>query len=340
MNQFFYNKVFIIAEAGVNHNGCVETAKKLIDVAAESGADAVKFQTFKAENLLTEIAPKADYQLIMTKPDETQFSMIKKLELSQEMHRLLIQYCKTKNILFLSSPFDHDSVELLHHLDIPIFKIPSGEITNLPLLRQIGKIGKPVIVSTGMATIKEIQDALTILKNSGLSYSQIAILHCNTNYPATFEEVNLTAMNSMAKTFPEVFMGYSDHTAGIEIPIAAVAMGAQIIEKHFTLSKTMEGPDHQASLEPDELESMIKAIRNVEKALGNGIKKPGDKEKKNIPIVRKSIVAASTIHKGDFFDETNITVKRPGTGLSPMLWDDVIGQQSNKYFQKDELISL
>jgi len=340
MKKFFKKKVFIIAEAGVNHNGCIDTAKKMIDLAAEAGADAIKFQTFRADNLLTPMAPKADYQKRMTNPDETQYLMIKKLELSFEMHQVLSQYCLKNEILFISSPFDKDSVELLNNLAIPLFKIPSGEITNLPFLRQIGKIGKPVILSTGMATLNEIRDATAILAKNGLSYKKIALLHCTTDYPADFEEVNLKAMNTISKAFPDIYIGYSDHTPGIEVSIAAVGMGAKIIEKHFTLNKQMKGPDHKASLEPHELKTMINAIRNIEKAIGNGIKKPGNKEKKNISIVRKSIVAATTIQKGDFFCETNITAKRPGTGISPMLWDSIVGQQAKKEFQKDEPITL
>ena len=334
-----FNKVFIIAEAGVNHNGSIELAKKLIDAASESGADAVKFQTFKAEKLVSKNAQKADYQKQTTDIKESQFDMIKKLELDMDTHKELIDYCQNKDIMFLSTPFDHDSIELLSDLGLEIFKIPSGEITNLPYLRKIGKLNKKVILSTGMADIGEIEDALDILISSGTNKENITVLHANTMYPTPMEDVNLRAMQTIASTF-KVDVGYSDHTLGIEVPIAAVALGAKVIEKHFTLDRNLPGPDHKASLEPDELKAMVKAIRNIERALGNGIKKPTKSEMSNIKIVRKSIVAKTTIKKGEIFTEKNITVKRPGNGISPMRWDEIIGTIANKDYKEDDLIEI
>lgn len=331
------SKVFIIAEAGVNHNGSIELAKKLIDVAVESGVDAVKFQTFKAENLVSKNAQKADYQKQTTDKAESQFDMVKKLELDLNTHKELISYCKTKNIMFLSTPFDHDSIELLNDLGLEFFKIPSGEITNLPYLRHIGKICTKVILSTGMADIGEIEDALDILIEAGTKKENIAILHANTEYPTPMEDVNLKAMVTIGKTF-DVSYGYSDHTLGIEVPTAAVALGACCIEKHFTLDKTMEGPDHKASLEPDELKAMVKAIRNIEQALGSGVKKPSKSELKNKPIARKSIVAKTDIKKGEILSENNIAVKRPANGISPMRWDEIVGNIAQKDYKEDELI--
>ena len=332
--------VFIIAEVGVNHNGDINIAKKLIDVAVDAGADAVKFQTFKAELGVLKNAKKADYQIKNTKDaTETQYEMVKKLELSEQMHYELISYCKTKNIMFLSTPFDHDSIELLNSLGLEIFKIPSGEITNLPYLRHIGRLNKKVILSTGMADIGEIEDALDILISSGTNKENITVLHANTMYPTPMEDVNLRAMQTIAFTF-KVDVGYSDHTLGIEAPIAAVALGAKVIEKHFTLDRNLPGPDHKASLEPDELKAMVKAIRNIEKALGNGIKKPTKSETPNIKIARKSIVAKRAIKKGEIFTEKNITTKRPGDGISPMRWDEVIGRTANKDYKEDDLIEI
>lgn len=331
------NRVFIIAEAGVNHNGSIELAKKLIDVAVDSGADAVKFQTFKAENLVSKNAQKADYQKQTTDKNESQFEMIKKLELDVNTHKELIAYCNSKNIMFLSTPFDHDSIELLNDLGLEIFKIPSGEITNLPYLRHIGKLAKKVILSTGMANIGEIENALDILVQAGTKKENITILHANTEYPTPMEDVNLKAMLTIGKTF-DVEFGYSDHTLGIEVPTAAVALGASCIEKHFTLDKTMEGPDHKASLEPEELKAMVKAIRNIEKALGSSVKKPSPSESKNKPIARKSIVAKTTIKKGEVLSENNLAIKRPGNGISPMRWDEVIGSVALKDYVEDELI--
>ena len=334
-----FNKVFIIAEAGVNHNGSIELAKKLIDAASESGADAVKFQTFKAEKLVSKNAQKADYQKQTTDIKESQFDMIKKLELDMDTHKELIDYCQNKDIMFLSTPFDHDSIELLSDLGLEIFKIPSGEITNLPYLRKIGKLNKKVILSTGMADIGEIEDALDILISSGTNKENITVLHANTMYPTPMEDVNLRAMQTIASTF-KVDVGYSDHTLGIEVPIAAVALGAKVIEKHFTLDRNLPGPDHKASLETDELKAMVKAIRNIEKALGNGIKKPSKSEMPNIEIARKSIVAKTTIKKGEIFTEENITIKRPGNGISPMRWDEIIGTIANKDYKEDDLIEI
>lgn len=329
--------VFIIAEAGVNHNGDIKLAKKLIDVAVKAGADAVKFQTFKTENLVSKDAKKAEYQKETTDAQESQFAMIKKLELDLKTHQELLHYCNTKNIMFLSTPFDHESIHLLDTLGLEIFKIPSGEITNLPYLREIGKLNKRVILSTGMSTLDEIKDALKILTSSGTEKDNITVLHANTMYPTPMEDVNLRAMNTIGTTF-DVAYGYSDHTLGIEVDIAAVALGAQVIEKHFTLDRAMPGPDHKASLEPDELKEMVKAIRNIEVALGSDIKKPSKSEIPNMSVARKSIVAKTAIKKGDLLDENNLTVKRPGNGISPMKWDSVIGTKAQKEYGKDELI--
>lgn len=334
------NNVFIIAEAGVNHNGSLELAKKMIDAAAGAGADAVKFQTFKAETLVAKSAKKAEYQIVNTgNSQETQFEMIKKLELDLNAHVELIAYCKTRNIMFLSSPFDLDSVECLYKLDLPIFKIPSGEIDNLPYLRKIGGLNKKIILSTGMSTLSDIENALAILIEAGAKKESITILHCNTEYPTPMTDVNLNAMLTIRDSF-KIKIGYSDHTLGIEVPIAAVTMGAQVIEKHFTLDKNMDGPDHRASLEPGELKNMVTAIRNIELALGNGVKQLSNSEAKNKPIARKSIVAKTDIKVGEIFTEENIIVKRPGLGLSPFRWDDVIGKKSNNDYQVDELIMI
>ena len=332
-----YSKVFIVAEAGVNHNGSIDLAKKLIDVASATGVDAVKFQTFKAENLATKNAKKANYQKNTTDQKENQFSMLKKLEMSKEMHLELINYSKNKSIKFLSSPFDHDSIELLKDLGLEVFKIPSGEITNLPYLRHIGKLNKKIILSTGMSNMDEVKNALDILVDSGTKKHNIIILHANTEYPTPMEDVNLRAMVTIGEEL-NVSFGYSDHTLGIEVDIAAVAMGASCIEKHFTLDCNMEGPDHKASLEPDQLREMVKAIRNIELALGNGIKKPSKSELPNIQIVRKSIIAKTKIKKGDVLKENNLAVKRPGGGISPMKWDDVVGTKATKDYKEDELI--
>ena len=329
--------VFIIAEAGVNHNGSIDLAKKLIDVASNAGADAVKFQSFKANNLTTKNAQKAMYQKETTNIEESQFDMLKKLELSIEMHKELISYCKNKKIIFLSSPFDHESIELLEDLGLEIFKIPSGEITNLPYLRHIGKLGRKIILSTGMSNIDEVKNALDILINSGTKKENITVLHANTEYPTPMEDVNLRAMVTIGKEL-DIKFGYSDHTLGIEVDIAAVAMGANCIEKHFTLDCNMEGPDHKASLEPNELKAMVAAIRNIELALGKNIKKPSKSELLNIQIVRKSIVAKTVIKKDEMFSEKNLTTKRPGGGTNPMKWDEIVGTKATKDYKEDELI--
>ena len=330
-------KVFIIAEAGVNHNGDISIAKSLVDVAALAGADAVKFQTFKADKLAAKQAPKAAYQNETTDKTETQHEMLRKLELTKDMHVELIKYCKEKEIMFLSTPFDIDSVHMLVELGLDIIKIPSGEITNLPYLREVAKQKKKVILSTGMSNMQEVKDAVQILRQNGAE--DITVLHCNTQYPTPMKDVNLRAMIQMGEEL-EVPVGYSDHTLGIEVPIAAVAMGAMVIEKHFTLDKTMQGPDHKASLEPEELKGMVQAIRNIEKTLGDGNKNRTESEKETISIARKSIVAACKIEKGEVFTEKNLTVKRPGNGISPMKWDEVIGKVSKKAYEADEMIEL
>tara|TARA_B100000795_G_scaffold67253_1_gene46173 strand:+ start:2036 stop:3031 length:996 start_codon:yes stop_codon:yes gene_type:complete len=329
--------VFIIAEAGVNHNGSIELAYKLIDLAADAGADAVKFQTFRAESLVSHKAQKADYQKENTDESESQFDMIKKLELDEQTHRELIEYCKKNKIIFLSSPFDIDSINLLHNLGMEIFKIPSGEITNLPYLRNIGALKKQVILSTGMTNLKEVRDALNVLINAGTLRENITVLHANTMYPTPMRDVNLNAMLTIRKEL-NVAVGYSDHTLGIEVDIAAAAMGARIIEKHFTTDKTMEGPDHKASLDVGDLKEMVRCIRNIETALGSFDKKPSPSESINIEIVRKSIVANKFIKKGDKLSSENITTKRPGTGISPMQWDNIIGTIATKDYQMDDLI--
>jgi len=329
--------VFIIAEAGVNHNGSVDLAKRLIEVAADSGADAVKFQTFKAEDLVVKNTQKAGYQKQTTNVSESQFDMIKKLELDMEAHKELIAYCQEQDIIFLSTPFDCKSIDLLNDLGLQIFKIASGEITNLPYLRRIGSLGKKVVLSTGMSNLKEIGDALNILISAGTSKDNITVLHANTMYPTPMEDVNLNAMLTIQKEFG-VAVGYSDHTLGIEVDIAAVAMGASCIEKHFTLDKAMDGPDHKTSLEPEELKAMVGAIRNIEKAMGSSEKKPSPSESVNIGVVRKSIVASQNINKGEVLTEKNIAVKRPGSGINPMKWDSVIGSIATKNYNIDDLI--
>ena len=332
-------KTLIIAEAGVNHNGSLEMAFELIDAASDAGADVVKFQTFKAENLLTRSAAKADYQLDTTDVQETQFEMIKKLELTYDMHLELISRCKDKGIRFSSTGFDSSSVDVLLELGVDFLKVPSGEITNLPYLRHVGTKGMPVILSTGMCTMQEVASALEILEKAGARKHDITVLHCNTEYPTPMEDVNLRAMLSMQKELG-VKVGYSDHTLGIEVPVAAVALGATVIEKHFTLDRTMEGPDHAASLEPGELKQMVYSIRNIEKAMGERSKKPSKSEELNIGVVRKSIVASKNIKAGEKFTEENLAVKRPGTGISPLKWDEILGLEANKDFQADDLISI
>ncbi len=331
-------KTFIIAEAGVNHNGDIRQAKKLIDIAVNANVDAVKFQAWKAERIVTRHASKAQYQKETTTPDETQFDMLKKIELSDDSQKELFDYSNKCGIRFLSSPFDLESIDLLNSMGLSCFKIPSGEITNLPYLRKVGKLGKKLILSTGMSNLGEIEKALSVLVDSGTNVSNIGLLHCNTEYPTPMSDVNLLAIQTMGKAFPDVKIGYSDHTLGIEISIAAVALGATIIEKHFTLDRNMKGPDHKASLEPSELKQMVRSIRNVEEALGDGKKKPSNSEKKNMIIARKSIVAASKIKKGDIYTASNLCIKRPGKGISPMYWDDLLGKRAIKNFKIDELI--
>lgn len=329
--------IYIIAEAGVNHNGSLELAKKMVDEAKDAGADCIKFQTFVSKNIVSKSAGKAEYQKHQTDASESQLDMLKKLELSFEEFVELSEYCKVKEIEFLSTAFDFDSIDFLNGLKIKRWKIPSGDITNLPYLIKIAELGKPVILSTGMSTMEEISAAVSALKNNGSG--EITVLHCTTEYPTPYEDVNLKAMNAIKDEF-DLPVGYSDHTKGIEIPIAAVAMGATVIEKHFTLDRSMEGPDHKASLEPNELKAMVSAIRNVEIAIGSGEKKPAESEKKNMVIARKSIIAKSDIEKGEIFTEENLTVKRPGNGISPMKWFDMIGQEATRDFEEDELIEI
>jgi len=333
------SKVFIIAEAGVNHNGSLELAKKMVDVAKECKVDAIKFQTFTGEKVISKFAPKAEYQKQTTGKEESQLEMVKKLELDEKSHQELLQYCKNQEVMFLSTPFDLDSVDLLNNLGLEIFKIPSGEITNLPYLRKIAKLNKKIIMSTGMAKLGEIENAVDILVKGGTLREKITLLHCNTEYPTPYQDVNLKAMLTIGEAL-KLNIGYSDHTLGIEIPVAAVAMGATVIEKHFTLDKNMEGPDHKASLNPEELKNMVVAIRNVEAAMGSGLKTPSPSESKNMVIARKSIIAACNIKKGDVFSEETLTVKRPGNGISPLLWDEVIGKVAIRDFNEDELIEL
>ena len=331
------SKTLIIAEAGVNHNGDLDLAKQLINAAADAGADLVKFQTFNANRQVTRTAKKADYQTQTTSSTESQHAMLRRLELTEEMHHQLIAHCLTQNIGFLSTGFDIESVDLLVSLGQECFKIPSGEITNLPYLGHIGQLSKTVILSTGMATLGEIEAAIEVLEQTGTPRVKVTVLHCTTEYPTPMNEVNLRAMQSIHAAF-DVAVGYSDHTEGIEIAIAAVAMGASVIEKHFTLDRTFPGPDHQASLEPAELKAMVTAIRNIEIALGDGIKRLTPSEARNKPVARKSLVANRAISIGEIFTAENLTTKRPGTGISPMRWDEFVGQAAQKDYHEDELI--
>lgn len=334
------NKTLIIAEAGVNHNGSLDIAKQLIDVAAAAGVDYVKFQTFKTEKLVSKTAQKAAYQKENTgNEEEGQYEMIKKLELNKAAHQELISYCKEKNIKFLSTAFDLDSIDLLEELGIDFFKIPSGEITNLPYLKKIASKKKPVILSTGMANLGEIEAALHVLVKHGLKKKDMTILHCNTEYPTPMEDVNLSAMNTIATAF-KVKTGYSDHTLGIEVPIAAVARGAVCIEKHFTLDRTMEGPDHRASLEPNELKAMVQSIRNIEKAIGNGEKVPSKSEQKNIIIARKSIHAAKDLPQGHLLTMSDLQMKRPGNGISPMDLELLLGKTTSRSIQEETMFTF
>ena len=329
--------VFVIAEAGVNHNGSLQLAKQLVDAVKESGADCVKFQTFISKNVVSKNAKKADYQKQRTNAEETQLDMLKKLELSFDEFVELSQYCTEKEIEFLSTAFDFESIEFLNGLGMSRWKIPSGDITNLPYLIKIAQLNMPVILSTGMSTMDDIRNAVAALKENGAG--DITVLHCTTEYPTPYSDVNLNAMLSIKKEF-NVNVGYSDHTKGIEVPIAAVALGAKVIEKHFTLDRNMEGPDHKASLEPSELKAMVDAIRNIEVALGDGKKLPAESEKKNMVVARKSIIAKRNISKGEIFSEDNLSVKRPGEGISPMMWFDVLGKVAIRDFKEDELIEL
>lgn len=334
------NHVIIIAEAGVNHNGSLELAKQLIDKAVEAGVDIIKFQTFKSEKLVSKAAKQAEYQQRnIGKEDEGQLAMLKKLELSQADHEELIAYCNKKGIRFFSTAFDMDSIDYLHSLEMGLWKIPSGEITNYPYLRKIAQYQEPVILSTGMCELSDIEAGMNVLLEFGVKKEQITILHCNTEYPTPFEDVNLKAMLEIGEKFG-IKIGYSDHTKGIEVPIAAVALGATVIEKHFTLDKNMEGPDHKASLEPAELKAMVSAIRNIEQALGTGHKTTSESERKNIEIARKSIVAARPIKAGELLTEENLTVKRPGNGINPMRWNEVVGTRAVQSFNEEDPIQL
>jgi N,N'-diacetyllegionaminate synthase len=329
----------IIAEAGVNHNGSMELAYKLIDAAADAGADLVKFQTFDARKLVTESADKAKYQKQTTDAGESQYDMLSKLELSKDMHEDLISYCAQRGVGFFSTGFDNDSLDMLIELGLGLIKIPSGEITNLFLLRHAGSLGKPIILSTGMSNLGEIEDAINVLTGAGVPREKICVLHCNTEYPTPMEDVNLQAMLGIKQAL-QVDIGYSDHTQGITIPIAAVALGATVIEKHLTLDRGLPGPDHLASLEPEEFSKMVKAIRDVECALGDGVKRPSASESKNKQVSRKSLVASREIAKGEMYSEENVCAKRPGTGISPMRWNDLNERISSRNFKKDELLEL
>lgn len=335
------NHTVIIAEAGVNHNGSLEMAKQLVDKAVEAGVDYIKFQTFKASKLVTKSAKQAEYQQKnIGKEGDSQYQMLKKLELSPEDHEVLIAYCEERGIKFFSTAFDFDSIDYLHSLNLGLWKVPSGEVTNYPFLKRIAAYNEKTILSTGMCDMQDVRNAVEALYKNGLSKENLILLHCNTEYPTPFEDVNLKAMDALHKEFG-VEVGYSDHTKGIEVPIAAAALGATVIEKHFTLDRTLPGPDHKASLEPDELKAMVSAIRNIEKAVGgDGTKHVSESECKNIAIARKSIVAACNIKAGETFTEENLTVKRPGSGISPMRWEEVLGQKAKKYFNEDELIEL
>lgn len=333
------SRTLVIAEAGVNHNGDLALAKRLIDVAAEAGADLVKFQTFSADRLVTRDAGKADYQARATGANESQHEMLRRLELSAGMHKELMAHCAARQIGFFSTGFDIESVDFLVSLGQDHFKIPSGEITNLPYLRHVGGLGKRVILSTGMANLSEIEAAIDALEQAGTARSSMVMLHCTTEYPTPMAEVNLRAMQSIHAAFG-VQVGYSDHTPGIEVSIAAVALGARIIEKHFTLDRNLPGPDHKASLEPAELKAMVAAIRNIEVALGDGIKRPTPSEARNRPIARKSLVAGRAIKIGEAYSADNLAVKRPGTGVSPMRWDEIVGRPAPRDFMADELIEL
>lgn len=328
--------VFIIAEAGVNHNGSIDMARELIDKAVWAGADAVKFQSFRAKSLMTREAPKAAYQK-QTTGEESQYEMIQRLELTPESHVILKEYAHKKGIEFMSTPFDQESIDLLAEIGVKRYKVGSGDLTNIPYIRYLASKKRPIILSTGMADMDEVEQVIQAIQRTGFPMDQLTLLHATTEYPAPFDEVNLQAMVRMRQTF-KLETGYSDHTRGIEVPIAAVALGATVIEKHFTLDRDLDGPDHKASLEPEELKSMVQAIRNIEKAQGDGIKKPSPSELKNREAARKSLVAAKKIKKGEVFSPKNLCVKRPGSGISPLRWDDFVGRPAPKNYEKDELI--
>ncbi|MEK5289173.1 N-acetylneuraminate synthase [Streptococcus sp. FSL R7-0212] len=328
--------VYIIAEIGCNHNGDIELAKRMVDVAVECGVDAVKFQTFKADKLISKYAPKAEYQKITTGIEDSQLEMTRRLELSFEEYLELKDYCLAKKVDVFSTPFDFESLDFLISTDMPIYKIPSGEITNLPYLEIIGKLNKKVILSTGMANMEEIHNAVNILVNNGTK--DISILHCTTEYPTPFTSINLNVLNTLKKEFPNLKIGYSDHSIGYQVPIAAAALGAEVIEKHFTLDTNMPGPDHKASATPEILSDLVKGIRIVESALGKSEKIPDPVEEKNKIVARKSIVALKEIKKGDTYTTENITVKRPGNGISPMHWYDILGDQAEESFEPDQLV--
>lgn len=332
-------KVIIIAEAGVNHNGSLEMAKQMVDVAKDAGVDYVKFQTSVPTLLVSKFASMAEYQKTNTGKEESQLDMLKRIALNLTDFKPLKDYCDQKGVKFISTPFDLVSIDFLEALNMDFWKIPSGEVTNYPYLVKIANTHRPVVMSTGMCEIDEIREALNVLISNGLKKEQISLLHCNTEYPTPMKDVNLKAMLDLSNEFG-VQVGYSDHTQGIEVPIAAVAMGAEIIEKHFTLDHNMPGPDHKASLEPYELKSMVAAVRNIEQAIGNGGKHVSNSERKNITIARKSIIAACDIKKGDILSEDNLTVKRPGNGISPMHWNEIIGKTAIRDFKEDELIEL
>jgi N,N'-diacetyllegionaminate synthase len=338
LRQISKVSTLIIAEAGVNHNGDIKLAKKLIEIAHQSQVDVVKFQTFLAANLVTRAAEKAEYQKKLSPGTKSQFEMLQKLELSEQQHKDLKEFANAKSLEFLSTGFDIESMQMLINLGIERIKIPSGEITNLPYLRFIASQGKKIILSTGMSTLKEIEEALSVLVKNGAKLENITVLHCTTNYPATMDEVNLNAMTTIGREFGVKF-GYSDHTIGIEVAIAAVALGATVIEKHFTLDRNLPGPDHKASLEPQELGLLVEGIRNIEVAVGDGIKRPTESELANKIVARKSLVAIRNIQKGELFSEENLAAKRPGSGISPMEWDSLIGTRAAKDFLKDELIT-
>ena len=331
--------IFIIAEAGDNHNGSFDLAVRLVDAAVAAGANCVKFQTFKTEEVIARSAPQAEYQKKNTGITESQFDMVKKLELPSEVFFELAEYSRCKGIGFLSTPFDFPSIDLLCRIGLDLFKVSSGEITNLPFLRKIGSLGKKIILSTGMSTLDEVRAALDVLVQCGTPCSDITLLHCTTEYPAPFAEVNLRAMQTMREAFPGIAgIGYSDHTKGIAIPLAASALGACVIEKHFTLDCNMEGPDHKASLEPYELAAMVQGIRQIENAMGDGQKKPTQSEIPNMLVARKSIVAACSIKSGEVFTSHNLTTKRPGSGISPMMWDSIVGTIASKDYHEDDIL--